>query len=97
MRRWEPGGKRCIELTRQRAARRGRRTRPLATIWRAAVPMWAAAIATVAGATCTLMVSRADLAVGPFVGPNPVVLGRIRPVARPQRARSYCGLQVFRA
>jgi len=44
--------------------------------------MQAAAIAiVVAFARCRLVVPRADLAVGPFVGPNPAVLGRIRPNA----------------
>jgi hypothetical protein len=53
--------------------------------------MWAAAIAPVAGATCTLMVSRADLAVGPFVGPKP---RRIRPYQA--RRKTPAGSQLLR-
>jgi len=52
-----------------------------ATIGAPPPPMRAAAIATVAAATWHPFVLRADLAVGPFVGPNAAVLGRIRRVA----------------
>src|SRR3954451_5214129 len=48
-------------------------------IRRAADPVSAAAITTVTGAACALVVSRVDLAVGPFLGPNQAVLGRTRP------------------
>jgi hypothetical protein len=89
MRRWEPAGNDASSSPRQRAARRARRARPLATIRRAAAPMWAAAIATDAGTTCILLISHADLAVGPFVGPNPAVLGRTRPNARHLAARLF--------
>jgi hypothetical protein len=51
--------------------------------------MQAAAIATVAGATCHPLVSRADLAVGPFVGPNPAVMSGMQPVPGRLRARLF--------
>jgi hypothetical protein len=57
-----------------------------------------AAITTVAGAACTLVVSRVGLAVGPFVGPNQAVLGRIGPITtRPRRYRILPISRYFRA
>jgi hypothetical protein len=51
-------------------------------------PVSVAAVTTVPGAACTPVVSRVDLAVGPFVGPNQAVLGRIGPITtRPRRYR----------
>jgi hypothetical protein len=57
-----------------------------------------AAITTVPGAACTLVVPRVDLAVGRFVGPNQAVLGRIGPITtRPRRYRILPICRHFRA
>jgi hypothetical protein len=57
-----------------------------------------ATITTVPGTACTLVVSRVDLAVGPFVGPNQAVLGRIGPITtRPRRYRILPICRYFRA
>lgn len=56
-------------------------------------------ITTVPGAACTLVVSRVDLAVGPFVGPDQAVLGRIGPITTRPCVRggfAVCGEVLFR-
>src|SRR5919106_5029639 len=78
--------------------RAGGHARPLVLLRRAADPVSVAAITTVPGAACTLVVSRVDLAVGPFVGPNQAVLGRIGPITtRPRRYRILPICRYFRA
>src|SRR5919106_53310 len=78
--------------------RAGGHARPLVLLRRAADPVSVAAISTVPGAACTLVVSRVDLAVGPFVGPNQAGLGRIGPITtRPRRYRILPICRYFRA
>jgi hypothetical protein len=55
-----------------------RTSSPVVILTHAAAPTCTAAIATVASATSTLLASRADPVVGPFLGPNPAILGRMR-------------------